>query len=89
MIGVRRSKAIAPEELLAVVEKVMREQGLEGEPKFDVPLDESGLGFDSMSRLDLLAAVEQGCRVAIPEKYWGGRQLKDLNDLMRVAVARK
>lgn len=83
----KRSVALSSDQVRSIAERIMREQSLPGEVRLDVPLDEEGLGFDSMARLDLFAAIEKECKVSIPEKYWGGRKVKDLNDLMRVAVA--
>jgi len=71
--------------VLAIAGRLMREQGIAGEPRSDVPLGEEGLGFDSMGRLDLLAAIERECSVSIPEKYWGTAPLRGLDDLVRVA----
>ena len=81
------SGAVSADQVRSIAERIMREQSISGEVRLDVPLDEEGLGLDSMARLDLFAAVEKECAVSIPEKYWGGRKVKDLNDLMRVAVA--
>lgn len=77
--GDLRSKA------LAIAGRLMREQGIVGEPRSDVPLGEDGLGFDSMARLDLLAAIESECAVSIPEKYWGTAPLRGIDELVRVA----
>ncbi len=88
-----RSRNPAPGELTqkvaAIAARLMGELGLPGKPSLDAPLGEDGLGFDSMGRLDLYAAVEKECGVVIPEKYWGPRQVKSLADLARVAVGRR
>lgn len=85
----RNAGSVSADEVRAIAERIMREQSLSSEVRLDVPLDEEGLGLDSMARLDLFAAIEKECAVSIPEKYWGGRKVKDLNDLMRIAVARR
>ena len=75
--------------VLNIARRMLREQGIKREPQADISLAEDGLGFDSMGRLELFAAVEKECGVAIPEKYWSGRRVKNLNDLIRIAGARK
>lgn len=85
-----RARKLPTDELLGQVTAIaarLREQlGLPGAVRTDVPLDEEGLGLDSMGRLDLYTAVEQECGVTIPEKYWGPRRLRSLDELARVAV---
>ena len=76
-------------QLLDIARRLLREQGIQREPRLDISLAEDGLGFDSMRRLELLAAVEKECGVSIPEKYWSGPRVKDLNDLIRIVGARK
>lgn len=72
------------EKVVAIVRRLMAEQNLPGEPALDRPLGETGLGLDSMARLDLLAAVEKECGVTVPEAYWGTKRFKDLNHLVKV-----
>ena len=89
MLGRNEGQGELTERIAAIAGRLMGELGLPGQPRLDAPLGEGGLGFDSMGKLDLLAAVEKECAVAIPEKYWGPRQLKNLADLARVAVRRR
>jgi acyl carrier protein len=76
-------------QVLDIARRLLREQGIQREPRLDISLAEDGLGFDSMRRLELLAAVEKECGVSIPEKYWSGSRVKNLNDLIRIAGARR
>ncbi|MCW5715920.1 MAG: hypothetical protein KIT43_15520 [Bauldia sp.] len=75
-------------QVTAIAARLREQLGLTGAVRTDVPLDEEGLGLDSMGRLDLFTAVEQECGVTIPEKYWGPRRLRNLGELARVAVGR-
>jgi acyl carrier protein len=75
--------------VLDVTVRIMREHRIDAAPRLDVPLGEEGLGFDSIGRLDLMGAIETECGILIPEKYWDGRKLKNLDELMRVSVARR
>lgn len=72
---------------LAIAARLMGEHRLSGTPELDAPIGQGGLGFDSMGRLELYAAIEKECAVKIPEKYWGGRLVRDLRELVKVAVA--
>lgn len=72
--------------ILTVAKRLMAEQGLNGDPQLTSAIGEGGLGFDSMGRLDLLAAVEKQGGVTIPEKYWSGRKLQTLADVVKVSV---
>ncbi len=76
-------------DVLEITSRLMRDRQLVGEPRLDVSLGEDGLGFNSIACLDLMGAIETECGVLIPEKYWNGRKLRDLNELMRVAVKRR
>ncbi len=71
--------------VLTVARQLMAERGLNGEPQLTSSLGEDGLGFDSMGRLDLLGAVEREGGVTIPEKYWSGRRLVTLADIVKVS----
>lgn len=70
--------------ILAIAARVMREQGIESEPRLDIALGEDGLGLDSMRRLELLRAVEQEFGVTLPEAYWGPTAFRDLDDVAKV-----
>ncbi len=74
--------------VLEVAGRLMREHRIAGEPRLDVPLGEDGLGLDSVGCLDLMGAIETECGVLLPEKYWTRKQLRDLNELIKVAVPR-
>jgi acyl carrier protein len=72
--------------VVGIAKRLMAEQGLSGEPTLASVLGEEGLGFDSMGRLDLLAAIEKEAGVTIPEKYWSGRKLRTLGDVVKVSA---
>lgn len=74
--------------VLKVASRLMREHQVEGEPQLDISLGEDGLGLDSLGRLDLMGALETECGLVVPKKFWSRVQLKDLNELIRVAVRR-
>ncbi len=84
--GVEASQEAIGEKVVAIAERLMSEHRLTGEAGLDAPIGEEGLGFDSMGRLELYAAVERECGVKIPEKYWGGKRVRDLRELIRVAA---
>ena len=71
--------------VLTVAKQLMAERGLTGEPQLTSPLGEDGLGFDSLGRLDLMGAIERQGGVTIPEKYWSGRRLETLADIVKVS----
>lgn len=75
---------ILRDRILAIAARVMREQGIESEPRLDIALGEDGLGLDSMRRLELLRAVEQEFGVTLPEAYWGPTAFRDLDDVAKV-----
>jgi len=75
--------------VLDVTARLMREHRIDAAPRLDVPLGEDGLGFDSIGCLDLMGSIETECGLLIPEKYWNGRRLRSLDELMRVAVKRQ
>jgi acyl carrier protein len=77
------------QKVLEVTAEMMRERRLTATPDLNMPLGEDGLGFDSIGRLDLMGAIEMRCDLQIPEKYWGGRSLRDLNELIRVSIPRR
>lgn len=81
------SEAIAGK-IRDIAARLMKERGLAGEPDLNAPLAEDGLGFDSMSRLDLLSAVEKETGVSIPEQYWGTRPFKDLAGIVKLVAKR-
>ena len=70
--------------LVTVVQDQMQRRGLAGEVRLDVPLSEEGLGFDSVARLELLTAIEEGCGLEVPEKYFGTQPLRSLDHLLDV-----
>lgn len=70
--------------VLAIAQRVMREQDIDTAPRADVSLDESGLGLNSMGRLELLRAIEQELAITVPEAYWGSKKFRDLDDVVRV-----
>lgn len=75
---------ILRDRILTIAARVMREQGIESEPRLDIALGEDGLGLDSMRRLELLRAVEQEFGVTLPEAYWGPTAFRDLDDVAKV-----
>lgn len=77
---------VLTDRIVGIVRRLMAQQSLPGEPALGMSLGETGLGFDSMSRLDLLAAVEAECGVSIPEQYWGTKRFKDLAHLIKVVA---
>ena len=80
----QRREALAAQ-VIAIVQEMLTGRGLEPTVSLDVPLGAEGLGFDSVARLDLLAAIEKHCGVRIPEPFWGSRPIRDLNHLLDVA----
>lgn len=72
-------------QVIAIAQEMLSQRGLEAAVSLDAPLGTEGLGFDSVARLDLLAAVEKQCGVRIPEAFWGTRPLQSLNHLLDVA----
>jgi acyl carrier protein len=75
------------ERILDIARRITRQRGIQREPRADMALGEEGLGLDSMGQLELFAAVESECGLTIPERYWGGRRVKNLRDLIRIAAA--
>lgn len=75
--------------VLEVAGRVMRERGIHIVPDLDLPINEEGLGLDSMGRLELLQALEDASATGIPEKYWGGRKLQTLRDMSRLIARLK
>ncbi len=78
----RVSREALAEQVLNIAQGVMQERGIVADPSLEAPLNEEGLGLDSMGRLELLRAVERGFQVDIPEKYWGVAVLQDLQSLV-------
>ncbi len=74
--------------VLDVAARVMRDQGIHHAPDLDIPLDEDGLGLDSMGRLELLHAIERELSVSIPEEYWGTKRFENLRHIARVVLPR-
>ena len=77
------------QKVLDVTAQMMRDRRLTAKVALDAPLGEEGLGFDSIGRLDLMGAIETECGLQIPEKYWGGRSLRNLSELIRVSSPRR
>lgn len=80
----RRRRPELATQVVEIVSRLRAEHGLTDPVDLDAPLGPEGLGFDSMGRMDLLAAVENECGVRVPHAFWGSRPLRSLNHLLDV-----
>jgi acyl carrier protein len=70
------------ERFIETITKVLKKRGLEREIKFEQPLDELGLGLDSMGRLELLIEIEKEFQLEFEEEDWGTNMFKTPNEIL-------
>lgn len=64
------------QQIIEIARQVATRRGLPRGPELDEPLDQQGLGMDSIGLLSLLAEVEKQLEVDLPEESWDGRSLR-------------
>ncbi len=78
-----KSKEEISEDILKIAKRVLQERGITGNLDLMNPLNEEGLGLDSIGRLNLLAEIEKETRVELPEECWGSRTFDNLFSIIQ------
>jgi acyl carrier protein len=69
--------------LLSIVKTLMIEKGQSSKIELLIPLNESGLGFDSITHLTLLHRIETGFSIDFPEESWGDKPFRNLHEILQ------
>lgn len=71
-------------EILTIVQSAARQRGITRSPGLEEPLDQRGLGLDSLAMLSLLVEVEEELGVELPEDCWGERTPQTVGEIARL-----
>ena len=75
--------------LLSIIGEILGNINLPMNIDFTIPLNQEGLGLDSISRLTLLCKAESAFSLEIPERYWGNEPFSTLVELVDFIVKYK
>lgn len=74
-------KAELQAKIFSITERVLKECGITRAIDRNIPLNENGLGLDSISRLTLLSELESELNVEFSEEYWGSKTFQSISDI--------
>lgn len=77
------------EKITVITGRVLQERGISRTVDPYSPLNENGLGLDSMSRLSLLTELEQELNIEFPEEYWGSRTFENISAIVNYIMENK
>jgi acyl carrier protein len=66
------------QQLIDITYDVLKERGIDTTVDMETPLNEEGIGLDSISRLTLLGKLEGHFKIEFPEEYWGSKTFVNL-----------
>lgn len=76
------SKIQLEDKFISSLKNVLEKRGLDKKITFSQPLNESGLGLDSMGRLDLLIEIEKEFEIEFPEICWGTNSFHTAGEIL-------
>ena len=74
------------DKIVSITERVLKDCGIMRDLDKNIPLNENGLGLDSISRLTLLSEIEKELNIEFSEEYWGSKTFESISDIEKYIV---